>query len=81
MTSLKNVNGMWNFYCPPIDILIQGIFGFDKNTQVGATLTSNSLSVTDTTPPRKQVRTNNMVRNCIFAIVTAVQVQADTWRQ
>ena len=41
--------------------------------------TSNCLSVTDTTPPRKQVTANNMVRNCIFAIVTAVQVQVDAW--
>ena len=41
--------------------------------------TSNSLSVTDMTPPRKQVTANNMVRNCIFAIVTTVQVQVDTW--
>ena len=41
--------------------------------------TSSSLSVTDTTPPRKQVTVNNMVRNCIFAIVTSVQVQVDTW--
>ena len=44
-----------------------------------ASRTSNSLSVTDTTPPRKQVTVNNMVRNCIFAIVTAVQVQVDMW--
>ena len=41
--------------------------------------TSKSLSVTDTTPPRKHVAANNMVRNCIFAIVTTVQVQVDTW--
>ena len=40
--------------------------------------TSNSLSLTDTTPPRKQVTTNNMVRNSIFAIVSTVQVQVDT---
>ena len=40
-------------------------------------LTSNS--VTDTTPSRKQVMINNMVRNCIFAIVITAQVQVDTW--
>ena len=44
-----------------------------------AVRTANSLSVTDMTPPRKQVTINNMVRNCIFAIVTAVQVQVNTW--
>ena len=40
--------------------------------------TSSSLSVTGTTLPRKEVTVNNVVRNCIFAIVTAVQVQVDT---
>ena len=41
--------------------------------------TSSSLSVTDATPPRKQVTVNSMVRNCNLAIVTTVQVQVNTW--
>ena len=49
----------------------------NKTVQLHSVHTSNSLSVTDTTLPRKQ-ETVNMVRNCIFAIVTAVQVQVDT---
>ena len=35
--------------------------------------TSNSLSVTDTTPLKKQVTDNNMVGNCIFAIFTTAE--------
>ena len=36
---------------------------------INTSFTSNSLSVTDRTPPKKQVTVNNMVRNCIFATV------------
>ena len=37
--------------------------------QIDTLLTSNSLSVTDTTPPRKQLIANNMVSSCMIAIV------------
>ena len=51
---------------------------FDVKVWLNELHTSNSLSVTDTIPPRKQATVNNMVRSCILAIVTAVQVQVDT---
>ena len=54
-------------------------YNFKHYIQLCTVQTSNSLSVTDTTPPRKQVTVNNMVRNCIFAIVTTVQLQVNTW--
>ena len=71
--NLEKIIYALNLFMSTFCMELKQTFKFDRS-RMCTLLASNSLSVTDTTPPRKQVAANNMDGNCVFAIASTVHV-------